>query len=160
MFHMFLKVLTLPWKSSLLSIYRFPKEIIINLCLAIIPEVYVPGEMIFLEGTVCDRLFITERGVVYSRGKYYGRPGQISPPTDDDDSPNSSTFRLGFKRKNSSKKKVLTKSRSTIGGSFSGIRPSWIGLLDMSSSSGVHRHFAVSFTHSVLFTIRRDELER
>lgn len=53
---------------------RFPADLVVELCLTMRPEVYTPDEPIFSEGTYCDRLYVVDRGLVWYRGRVYGRP--------------------------------------------------------------------------------------
>ena len=119
----------------------------------------MPGEIIFQEGTVCDRLYyVCERGVVYSRGRFFGRPS--AREKHDDDLPVDKEDRSLIATTNASKFSNTVYVEADKAARQLSTRPRWIGVMDMSSTKGLHRHFAVSFTHSVMFTIRRDDLSR
>jgi hypothetical protein len=120
---------------------------VINLSLSIVPEVYIPGEIIFLEGTVCDRLFVVERGVVYSKGRYYGRPRPLEKPSAD------------YKPRELPSVRSLEASPPQPAATL-GPTARWLGIEDMHSDQGLHKHFAVALTNTVMFTISRNDFEK
>mmetsp|Transcript_1304 Transcript_1304/g.3742 ORF Transcript_1304/g.3742 Transcript_1304/m.3742 type:complete len:899 (+) Transcript_1304:106-2802(+) len=62
------------WLKKTDLFVKFPGDMVVDLYLSMRPEAYVPGEVMVAEGTACDRLLITERGLVWYRGKVFGRP--------------------------------------------------------------------------------------
>ena len=105
---------------------------VVELCISLRPECFVPGERIFKEQTSCDRLFVTERGLVWYQGRVYGRPNRGHLVRQ---SQNTATILKHPKRH-------------------------WIGTLDMFSSEGFHRHDAYALTYCVMLSLQEEYLEQ
>jgi len=115
---------------------RFSTALVLDLCLSLELELFVPKEKVFKEGSKCDKLYITERGIVLCHGKFYGQPTQAE--------------RSVFMRK----KDVGDESQEQL----SKRKLCWIGLSGMTSADGLHRHTALSLTNTVLLALCCEEL--